>query len=265
MIRVVVVDDEAPARTKVRRFLADDPDAEIVGEAADGPEAIRTVQEVRPDVVLLDVRMPGADGFEVVDAIAEVGPHVVFATAFAEHAVRAFEVGAADYLLKPFDRERFRTALDRVKARIRNREPAPDAGLLREVLAGLRESAEGGSTGSRETADPLRRILVKEGNRSYFVPAPSVAWLEAEGNYVRVHVAAARGAEPRSYLVRSTLKNLARRLPRDRFARISRSVVVNLDRVREIQPWSHGDRLVVLEGGAELKLSRRYRDVIDNR
>lgn len=258
MIRTLIVDDEAPARAKLRRFLADDPEVRVVGEATHGAGAIEALRRHRPDLVFLDVRMPGGDGFEVVDAVAEIGPHVVFATAYAEHAVRAFEVGAADYLLKPFDRDRFERALARAKERIRAAEQTPDAQTLRELLAALRGAVGAPSPAEREEG-PLRRVLVREGDRSFFVDTDQIDWLEADGNYVRIHTHE-RGREGAvEHLVRATLSGLERRLDPTRFARISRSAVVNLDRVRELHDWSHGDRLLVLTDGTELKLSRRYR------
>lgn len=255
MIRVLIVDDELPARDKVRRFLAAAPEVEVAGEAADGPAAVDLVRRERPDLVFLDVRMPGGDGFDVVDAIAELGPQVIFVTAFAEHAARAFDVGAADYLLKPFDRERFRRALDRARERIASRSPAPTASALRAILRELREAATIGP------GEPLRRVLVRDADRgrSFFVAVDDVDWLEASGNYVRLHTRDRRGSAAEPHVVRSTLRALEERLDASRFARISRSAVVNLDRVKVLHDWSHGDRLVVLEDGTELKLSRRYR------
>lgn len=259
-IRAVIVDDETPARTKIRRFLDSDPGVVVAGEATDGPSAISLVKEHSPDLVFLDVRMPGADGFAVVDAIAKDRPHVVFATAFAEHAVRAFEVGAADYLLKPFDRERFNRALDRAKSRIRNAEPAPDATELRALLRALRGEAH--QTRNDPRAAPLQRLLIKNHERSFFVPVEAVTWLEAQGNYVRVHERT-RENGARSHLIRRTLKSLEDGLDPGQFARVSRRAIVNLDRVKEFHDWSHGDRLIVLDDGTEVKLSRRYRSNIE--
>jgi two-component system LytT family response regulator len=203
-------------------------------------EAVERVESLRPELVLLDVQMPGLDGFEVLAALQDGElPHVVFVTAHDEHAVRAFEVRALDYLLKPVDRGRLRSAVDRV---IEAGRPGRDALRVLE---------------DRPTAtSPLERFLVRERGRLRLVPVGDVDWIGAAGNYVELHVG------DHTHLVRGTLNELESRLPERRFARVHRSTIVNLDRVRELQPWSHGDLLLVLHGGTELRLSRRYRDRI---
>jgi two-component system LytT family response regulator len=242
--RVVIADDEPPARAKVRRFLADDPEVAIVGEAESGPEAVALVERERPDLLFLDVQMPGADGFGVLAALPpEVLPRVVFVTAYDAYAIRAFDVHAVDYLLKPFDEERFQTALERAKAQLRKSEGAEWEARLQRVLDEARPSSR-----------PLERILVRRGETAHLLPVERVDWLEAEDNYVRLH----SGGE--SYLVRGTLAAFEARLDPTRFARIHRSHIVHLDRIRTLHPWSHGDWLVTLHDGTELMLSRRYRD-----
>lgn len=251
-IRVLVVDDEDPARRKLIRFLQDEDGVMVVGEASDGASAAAAIREHEPELVFLDIRMPGGDGFEVVESLESVRPRIVFATAHAEHAVRAFEVGAVDYLLKPFDRERFREALSRVRRRIREAGASLGDDELRRLVDAVR------SVATDETGrPPLRRILVEEDDRSFFLDASDISWIEAAGNYVRLH------AGTGSHLIRSTLKRLAERLDPARFARVSRSAIVNLDRVDTIHDWSHGDRLLVLEDGTEVKVSRRYRDELE--
>ncbi len=240
-IRALIVDDEPPARRKVRRFLEAEDDVEVVDEAGDGPAATAAIRERRPDLVFLDIQMPGADGFEVIEALGDTRPHIIFITAFHEHAVRAFDVEAVDYLLKPFDAERFQLALARAKERIRGDEP----GLSLETMQRLLEGVGAGA--------PLERILVKREDRSFFVATAEIDWIEAADNYVKLHT---RGG---SYLVRGTLAGLESRLDRSRFVRISRSAIVNLERIAELRPWSHGDRIAVLRDGTELTLSRRYR------
>jgi two-component system LytT family response regulator len=236
---VFIVDDEPPARRKLRRFLGEASDFEVIGEAGDGPTAMAAIEELHPDVVFLDIQMPGADGFEVIASLGTVRPHIVFVTAYQEHAVKAFEVEAVDYLLKPFDKQRFDRALARVGDRLRRREP----GVTPERLSRL----------VREIGGGIDRILVKAGDRSFFVRTEEIDWVEAADNYVQLHTS--RGG----HLVRGTLGGLEERLDPSRFTRISRSVLVNLDRVAEIRPWSHGDRRVILRDGTELMLSRRYR------
>lgn len=239
-LRVLIVDDEAPARTKLLRYLEADDRTEVVGEAANGVEAVERIESLRPDVVLLDVQMPGLDGFDVLAALErDAVPHIVFVTAHDEHAVRAFEVRALDYLLKPVDRERLRSAIGRVlEADRRTASPF-------DVLEDRPRSGE-----------LLERFLVRERGRLRLVPVADVDWIGAAGNYVELHVGRS------THLVRGSLKELDDRLPAGRFARVHRSTIVNLDRVKELQPWSHGDLLVLLDDGTELRLSRRYRDRI---
>ena len=239
-LRAVLVDDEPHARAKLRRFLADDTRVDVVAEAGDGAEAVRVLEAESPDLVFLDVQMPELDGFGVLAALdPEVQPRVIFVTAHDEHAIAAFGVRALDYLLKPVDPERFREAVDRAVDAHR-RGAAPDARAVLDALPSERRR--------------LDRFLVRERGRMFFVPAMDVAWLGAAGNYVELH----RGGA--THLVRATLTELEDRLDPGVFVRIHRGTIVNLDRVREFQPWSHGDLLVILDDGTELKLSRRYRD-----
>ena len=247
-VRVLIADDEPPARAKVRRFLAADPEVEIVGEAGSGPEAVDAIQRLRPDLVFLDIQMPGADGFGVLAALeGDALPHVVFVTAYDAYALRAFEVHAVDYLLKPFDADRFRTALTRAKERAR--APMDGGDLEQRIRRALAEARPA-------PASYLDRVLVRTGGRAVFLRTEDVDWLEAEENYVRLHA----GAE--SYLVRGTLAGLEERLDPAKFIRVHRSHVVNLASIRELHPWSHGDWMIVLRDGRELMLSRRYRDRI---
>jgi two-component system LytT family response regulator len=244
-VRVLIADDEPPARAKVRRFLAADPEVDMVGEAESGPEAVDAIQRLRPDLVFLDIQMPGADGFGVLGALdAGTLPHVVFVTAYDAYALRAFEVHAVDYLLKPWDADRFRTALARAKERVRARTPADELeGRIRRALADVRAPAA-----------YLDRVLVRTGDRAVFLRTDEIDWVEAEENYVRVHA----GRE--SHLVRGTLAGLEERLDPAKFVRVHRSRIVNLGSIRELHPWSHGDWKIVLRDGRELMLSRRYRD-----
>jgi two-component system LytT family response regulator len=248
-VRVLIADDEPPARAKLRRFLDADPEVAVAGEAASGTEAVEMIERLRPDLVFLDIQMPGADGFGVLQAIDPAAlPHVVFVTAYDEYALRAFEVHAVDYLLKPFDADRFRTALARAKERVRARPPAGGDGLDERIRRVLAEA--------RPAPGYLERVLVRTGTRAVFLRTDEVDWLEAEENYVRLHA----GAE--SYLVRGTLAGLEERLDPARFIRVHRSHIVNLASIRELHPWSHGDWMIVLRDGRQLMLSRRYRDRI---
>jgi two-component system LytT family response regulator len=225
--RVVIADDEAPARRIVRTYLRGRADAEVVGEAENGLEVVEMVRTLEPDLVVLDIQMPGLTGFEVIDAVgAEAMPAVVFATAYDEYALRAFDVHAVDYLLKPFTRERFGQAFERA--------------LERRPIAPLVASM------------PLERVVVRERDRLFFVPVDQILHLSAEGNYVRVHTA------EKSHLVRGTLAELEARLDAKRFARIHRSGIVNIAAIREVRAHFHGDYIVTLRTGETLRLSRRY-------
>jgi len=228
-IRAVVADDEPPARRKLRRLLAAHPDIAIEGEASTGAETVALLKRSQPDALFLDVQMPGLDGFEVLEALGDCGGlQVIFVTAFEEYAVRAFEAQALDYLLKPVTEDRLAAVLDRLRR-----------------WAGTKS----------EATPPARywdRILVRGRDCAYFVRAREIDWIEADRNYLVLHCAA------REHLVRSTLEGFLKRLDPAEFARINRSTVVNLDRVKELQPRTHGEYSLVLAGGRELVWSRRY-------
>ena len=238
----MIVDDERPARQKVRRLISHEPQIEAVFEAADGVQALELIRNEDPDVVFLDVEMPGVDGFGVVEALApEARPKIVFVTAFDQYAVRAFDAYAVDYVLKPFDAERLGRALQRTWERLVAEEGQQ---RLDAAVATVR----------KERPTPLERLLVQQGDRALLIPVARVDRLEAERNYVIVHVGAER------YRLRVTLDGMEARLDPAVFARVSRSTVVNLERVKELRPWGRGDYVVVLNGGGEVRLSRRYRD-----
>ena len=264
-IRTLVVDDEPLARKRLSRLLQEEPGIEIVGVCASGREAVDTIRRDRPDLVFLDVQMPELDGFGV---LAELGaerlPTVVFVTAYDQYALQAFEVHALDYLLKPYTPARLSAAVERATRQLH--APVNDTARLAELLEHLdrerRELAEklNGPAPAAAPAPPTApvshtgRLLVKEGERMFFVPVERVDWLEAEGNYVRLHC----GRD--AHLVRGTLGGMEEQLDARRFTRIHRSTIVNVDRVKEVRPWFAGDYLVKLQDGTELRLSRRYRD-----
>jgi two-component system LytT family response regulator len=246
-MRILIVDDEAPARRRVRRLLEAEAGVRVVGEAADGDEAIAAIGDLRPDLVFLDVQMPGRDGFGVVEAVgADAMPATVFVTAHDEHAVRAFEVQALDYLLKPFTPDRFRAVLARARARLAAdaSASAARAGRLAELVDAL---------GSAERPRWLQRVLVHDGPVARLLPVDQVTRVVAEKNYVRLHAGAA------SYQLRATLATMAERLDPALFLRINRSEIVRLDAIRELQPWFHGDYRVVLHDGTTTMWSRRFR------
>jgi len=240
-LRVLIVDDEAPARRKLRAHLEAESNIEVVGEAGSGSEALDAIRGQKPDLVFLDVQMPGMTGLDVIEAVgADRMPAVVFVTAYDEYALEAFEVQAVDYLLKPFSAERFRKALQHAAERIRQR--ASGAESLEPLLARLL---------GRERRF-LERVLVRDGERLFFVPVREILRLSAEGNYVAVRTASA------THLVRETLAGLEERLDPECFARVHRSELVNVGFIQEIQPLFHGDYLIVLRNGDRVRLSRRF-------
>ena len=243
---MLIVDDERLARKRLAGLLVDEPDVDVIGEAANGTEAVRAIATERPDLVFLDVQMPGLDGFDVLRATATIHqPFVVFITAHDEHAIRAFEVQAVDYLLKPVIETRFREAVRRVVARLRSR---PRAELAHEV-ARLLEHITPAQTRSS-------RIPIKRDGRVNFVRAEDVDWVEADGDVVRLHA----GRE--THVIRETMTQVEAKLPSDRFMRIHRSLIVNTERVREIQPWFKGDYVLILQDGTKLRSGRSYRAAV---
>jgi two-component system LytT family response regulator len=266
-IRVLVTDDEPIARRRIRRFLRAESNVDVIGECSNGREAIEMIRQHNPDLVFLDVQMPDVDGFGVVSALGpEHMPAVIFVTAYDEYALKAFEVNAMDYLLKPFDAERFRSAFQRARDHI-DRVNAAEAGkrlktLLEQVVSG--EDRNGELAAALPQAAPPRanyldRLMVKSDGRVFFVKVTDVDWFEASGNYVRVHVGKT------SHLIRETMAGIEASLNPQLFARIHRAVIVNLDRIKELQPWFAGDYVVILRDGRQLKLSRTYRDALQAR
>jgi two-component system LytT family response regulator len=280
-MRVLIVDDEPIARRRISRLLKAEEDVEVVDEVGSGTDAVAAIRERRPDMVFLDVQMPDMDGFGVVASLgAESMPAIVFVTAYNEYAVKAFDVNAVDYILKPFDPERFRAAFQRARSQLEQRNSA-EAGrrikqLLEEVLGEERAQAIATSVAGATTANGagnghaaapvnvpraryLDRLMVKHDGRVFFLKVSDVDWFEASGNYVRVHVG--RG----SHLIRETMHGIEAQLEPNQFARIHRAVIVNLDRIRELQPWFAGDYIVILRDGRQLKLSRTYREALQDR
>ncbi len=243
-IRVLIVDDEPLARDRVGRFLAGEPDIEIIGECADGGETVAKIRSLKPDLVFLDIQIPEMDGFEVLEAIGvDRMPSVIFVTAYDQYALRAFDVHALDYLLKPYNRERFGRALERARAELQHGETDGLDERLRALLAHLKPERKW-----------LDRLLIKSSGRAFFLRTDELDWVEAEGNYVKLHA----GRE--AHLLRETMNNFAAKLDPDRFLRIHRSTLVNVERIRELQPMFRGECIIVLRDGTQLTLSRNYRD-----
>jgi two-component system LytT family response regulator len=236
-LRTLIVDDEPLARRRLRHLLHDEPRVEIVGDCEDGPSAVDAVRRLAPDLLFLDVQMPGMDGFDV---IAELGasacPAIIFVTAFDRYAVKAFDVHAVDYLLKPFSRARLRLALDRVGALAET-----DPGLARKLAALMADL---------QASRPLTRFVVKDGERVYFVRVDDVDWLEAAGHYVCLH------ADGATHIIRDTLSRLESRLDANRFVRVHRSAIVNLDHIKELRAAFHGEYEIVMHSGERLASSR---------
>ncbi|MGE3842515.1 MAG: LytR/AlgR family response regulator transcription factor [Vicinamibacterales bacterium] len=238
-IRTCLVDDEPLARERLRALLASEPDVEVIGECENGAAAITFIEQHAPDLVFLDVQMPGIDGFKVLQTLEErVPPAVVFVTAYDQYALQAFEVHALDYLLKPFSGSRFRRALQRVRAELQK----DGAGDVNERLMSLIENL-------RQPKRPDRLVL-KTAGRVSFVRVEEIDWIEAEGNYVRLHIGSA------SHLLRETMKGIEGKLDPDKFVRIHRSTIVSTDRIKELQPLFHGEYAVILRDGTRLTASR---------
>ena len=260
-LRAVIVDDERLARDRLRRFLAADPRVDIVGEADSGPSAVALITKATPDVVFLDIEMPGQNGFEVIDEIRHLQAHVlpmpriIFVTAYDEHAVRAFEVRALDYIVKPFDAKRVRTALDRVYDAV-GLDTAEYDRRIAELIVQLESSR-----GSREEAAGAnsreQRLTIRSRDRIFFVKTSDVDWVETAGNYLRIHVGET------THKIRGSLASFSQRLDPSQFVRIHRRILVNVDKVHEMQPWFWGDWVVILKSGVKLRMSRNYRDLTE--
>lgn len=248
-IRTLIVDDEAMARERVLALLQQQPDIEVVGECADGAQALSAIERLEPELVFLDIQIPVMDGFGVLRALPPQRlPMVVFTTAFDEYALRAFEVHALDYLLKPFDGQRFLRTLERARERL-DRQRAGDLG--KRLLAMVQDMKP-------EASQQPDRLVVKSGGRIFFIRTDEIDWVDAAGNYVRLHV------KGDAYLFRETMSAMEGRLDQDRFVRIHRSHIVNADRIKELQPGP-GDTSVTLRSGVKLPLSRGYKERLQER
>jgi two-component system, LytTR family, response regulator len=242
------VDDEPLARERLASLLSAEQDIEVVRQCRDGEEAVNAIQQLSPDLVFLDVQMPALNGFEVIEAVGEKMPLVIFVTAYDQHALRAFQVRALDYLLKPFDRERFQEALERARLHIQ-RDETGDLG--RRLLALVKDL--------RRDQPKTDRLVVKSGGRLFFLRTDEIDWIEASGNYVRLHVGTT------SHLLRETMNSIEARLDPEKFFRIHRSRIVNMERIQEMQPWLNGEYAVVLRNGTRVTLSRGYREKLQER
>ncbi|MEX2115912.1 MAG: LytTR family transcriptional regulator DNA-binding domain-containing protein [Bacteroidota bacterium] len=242
-IRTLIIDDEQLARERLLSLLESDPDIEIIGECSSGKEAIAAIKSESPDLVFLDVQMPEGDGFDVLESIDfHTMPIVVFVTAYDQYAIRAFDVHALDYLLKPFDQNRFEQALVRAKSEVVLRNNTN----VNQKLLSMLEHIESHKKN-------LDRILVKSSGKVFFLKFDEIDWVESAGNYVKLYV----GSE--SHLLRETMSEMERKLGNEKFVRIHRTVIVNLDRIKELQPWFNGEYIVILNNGMKLTASRGYK------
>jgi two-component system LytT family response regulator len=265
MLRVMIVDDEGHARDRLRRLLAQEKEIEIVGEAASGAEAVEGVKKLRPDLLLLDVQMPEMNGFGVIRALGvDELPLVIFVTAFDNHAIEAFDVHAVDYVLKPVEAPRLTEALGRARTRLeqeslaRHREAMADVAARETDSTPAQDEATLEDSGATGQTHPTDRFLLRHDGNLVPIMATDILWIEAQGNYARINL-----PENRTYLIRATMGSLEERLDESRFARIHRSAIVNLDCVKELQPWFGGDYVVILKNGARLKASRTYKNRLD--
>ena len=268
-LRVLIVDDERLPRQRLMRLLEEIPHTVCVGECVNGRSAVDAIESLQPDLVLLDVRMPGMGGLDVARALTGHVPFVIFVTAFDEYALSAFEVHAIDYLLKPVERERFVAAIERARSLVASTSAAQRHERLLALLqheppvavpepdAGAEPSDGAPAPAGADAASLPRRFLVKGDGQMYFVAVDDIDWVEAYGNYVRLHVG--KGV----HLIRETLGNIERQLDPARFARVHRSSIVNLDRVVRMDLWGAGDYVVMLKDGTKLNLSRWYRSRIE--
>jgi two-component system LytT family response regulator len=255
-IKTLIVDDEPLARRSLRLLLAKDPQIEVLDECRNGGEAVKAINALSPDLIFLDIQMPEMDGFDV---LAQVGPDqiqaIIFVTAFDQYALKAFDVHALDYLLKPFDDERFTHALARAKAQIEARE----INRLSKRLLALLEDRESERNAPAPGKGYLTRVMIKAAGRVVLLKVDEIDFIEADGNYAKLHVG------KKAHLLREKMNDLEGQLDPSRFVRIHRSVIVNLDRIKEMHPHFNGDYIVVLEDGRQLRLSRTRREQLEER
>ena len=243
-IRTVIADDELLARKFIRRMLKQDPEVEIIAECSNGAEAVATIRKEKPDLVFLDVQMPEMDGFAVLDAVRlDHLPEIVFTTAYESYAIRAFELHALDYLLKPFDQVRFKAALKYAKERFHSQHEDDKRLQVGTLLQSIRAQQE-----------YLDRIIIRADGRITFLHTREIDWIEADDKYVHLHTG--KGAR----MVRQTLAAIEGQLDPKRFLRVHRSAMVNVDRIKELQPLFNGEHSLILDDGTRLTLSRKYKD-----
>ncbi len=257
-IRTILVDDEKLAIQGLQLRLEPFADIEVIETCANGREAIRAIKTLKPDLVFLDIQMPGFDGFSVVKGVMEIDPPLfVFVTAYQEHAIRAFEANAVNYLMKPVDEAKLADTVERVRQRLAEKRSAEEADKLKDVLAEVSpESLEGIGAEDESASRYEKMINVKDRGQIFRVDVDTIEHIEAAGDYMCIYTG------DNSLILRETMKDLERRLDPKNFQRVHRSTIVNLDQVRQVRPHTNGECFLVLESGAEVKVSRSYRDVV---
>jgi two-component system LytT family response regulator len=257
-IRTIIVDDEKLAIQGLQLRLEKFPDVEVIDTCANGREAIRKIKTEKPDLVFLDIQMPGFDGFSVVKGVMEIDPPLfVFVTAYEEHAIRAFEANAVNYLMKPVDEDKLADTIDRVRSRIAEKRSAEEAEKLKDVLAEVAPEAIEQMPAEEEALGRFEKLInVKDRGQIFRVDVDTIEHIEAAGDYMCIYTG------DNSLILRETMKDLERRLDPRKFQRVHRSTIVNLDQVRQVRPHTNGECFLVLDSGAEVKVSRSYRDVV---
>jgi len=264
-IRALIVDDEALSRQGLLIRLRSAPDVEVIGEAANGQEALEAIREHQPDLVFLDIEMPGLSGLDLVSQLpTETMPMIVFVTAYDRYAIQAFEARAIDYLLKPVDQERFADALEHIREQLRQRQAAGQRDRLVQLMADLRGSGDWPGEALDAVldglpgADGVAILPIRQGREIIRLAVRDIEWIDAAGDYMCIHAAG------ETYILRGTMKSLEDRLDAALFQRVHRSTIVNLERVTRLRPHANGEYFLVLDGGHEIKLSRTYRDKIEH-
>jgi len=243
-IKVLIIDDEPLARERIKNLLENEVDIEVIDESGNGFEALSKIQEKKPELVFLDVRIPEMNGFEIIEQIDEENiPHIIFVSAHEKYALRAFEMHALDYLLKPFDENRFQQALCRARERIQIRKTGEITCRLKELIHNVKSEHK-----------YLDRLVIKTEGRIFFIKTDEINWIEAAGNYITLYL------DNEKYLMRETMNCMEARLDPGKFIRVHRSKIVNIERIKEIQSWFNGEHLIILDNGTELNLSRKYKE-----
>ncbi len=259
-LNVLIVDDEQLARRGLEIRLQAEPDIRVCGQCSNGREAVAAVADSKPDLVFLDIQMPGMDGFETLRQLA--GPHmpaVIFVTAFAEHAIRAFEANALDYLLKPIDDLRLRKAVARAREHLENQEAVDHRSRLLKLvcdITGKTLTLDDALSSAQQSSAPVQRLAIKDGQTTACVELADIDWIEAAGDYLCIH------ALDQTHVLRGTMKKMEKLLDRDRFARIHRSTIINMERIQTLRSHINGEYFITLKGGKEFKLTRTYRDCL---